>query len=85
LSQCRHFLTVSTATAEIVRLCEALPEEKRMEVLDFARFLLGRTEHPDDRAWEERLADPVRRPKFEAFLQQSAAEGGDEPLDLKRL
>jgi len=56
-----------------------------MEVMDFARFLLGRTEHPDDRAWEERLSDSVRRPRLEAFLKQSAAEGGDEPLDVTRL
>jgi hypothetical protein len=76
---------MSNATAEIVRLCEALPEEKRIEVLDFALFLLGRAEHPDDLAWEKLLADPVRRPKLEAFLQESAAEGGDEPLDLGRL
>jgi len=76
---------VSTATTEIVRLCEALPEEKRMEVMDFARFLLDRTEHPGDVAWEERLTDPVRRPKLETFLQQSAAEGGDESLDITRL
>jgi len=76
---------VSTATTEIIRLCEALPEEKRMEVMDFARFLLGRPEHPDDRAWEERLADPVRRPKLETFLQESAAEGADEALDVTRL
>jgi hypothetical protein len=76
---------MSTTTAEIVRLCEALPEEKRVEVMDFARFLLDRTEHPDDLAWEKRLADPVRRSKLEAFLQQSAAEGGDAPLDITRL
>jgi len=56
-----------------------------MEVMDFARFLLGRPEHPDDRAWEERLADPVRRPKLETFLQESAAEGADEALDVTRL
>ncbi len=65
---------MSTATAEIVRLCEALSEEKRIEVMDFARFLLDRTEHPDDLAWERRLADPARRPKLETFLRQSAAE-----------
>jgi hypothetical protein len=76
---------MSTATAEIVRLCEALPEDKRLEVVDFARFLLDRAEHPDDLEWEQRLADTTSRPKLEAFLQESAAEGGDEPLDLKRL
>jgi hypothetical protein len=56
-----------------------------MEVMDFARFLLGRVEHPDDLAWEERLAERARRPKLEAFLEQSASEGGDEPLDIGRL
>ena len=76
---------MSTGTQEIVRLCEALPEEKRAEVADFARFLLSRTEHPGDAAWEHRLADPRPLPKLEAFLQESAAEGNDEPLDLKRL
>lgn len=76
---------MSTGTQEIVRLCEALPEEKRSEVADFARFLLARTEHPDDLAWEQRLADPQPLPKLEAFLRESAAEGNDEPLDLKRL
>lgn len=76
---------MSTATAEIVRLCEALPEDKRAEVMDFARFLLGRAEHSSDLAWEASLADGVRRPKLEAFLAQSAAEGGDEPLDTERL
>jgi len=76
---------MSTATAEIVRLCEALPENKRLEVVAFARFLLDRAGYPDDLAWEQRLADTARRPKLEAFLRESAAEGGDEPLDLKRL
>ena len=76
---------MSTATQEIVRLCEALPAEKRAEVADFARFLLQRTEHPDDVAWEQRLADSRSLPKLERFLQASAAEGGDVALDLERL
>jgi hypothetical protein len=67
---------VSPVTAEIVRLCEALPEDKRLTVADFARFLLDRNEHPDDLLWEERIADPAPRPKLEAFLRESAAEGG---------
>ena len=76
---------MSTATQEIVRLCEALPAEKRAEVADFARFLLLRTEHPDDAAWERRLADSRPLPKLESFLQASAAEGGDAALDQERL
>ena len=33
---------MSTETLEVVRICEALPVQKRAEVADFARFLLGR-------------------------------------------
>jgi hypothetical protein len=46
-------------------------DEKRAEVADFARFLLARTEHPGDLAWEQRLADPCPLPKLEAFLRDS--------------
>jgi hypothetical protein len=76
---------MSTATQEIVRLCEALPAEKRAEVVDFARFLPMRAEHPDDLAWEQRLADSRPLPKLENFLQAAAAEGGEAALDLGRL
>lgn len=76
---------MSTATQEIIRLCEALPAHKRAEVIDFARFLLSRTEHPDDAAWETRLADAQPRGKLSEFLREGLASGGDEPLDLSRL
>ncbi len=76
---------MSTGTQEIIRLCEALPDDKRTEVADFARFLLARAEHLGDLAWEQRLADLRPLPKLEAFLRESAAEGNDAPLDLKRL
>lgn len=76
---------MSTATQEIIRLCEALPAEKRAEVVAFARFLLSRAEHPDDEAWETRLADPKPRTKLSEFLRVGMAEGGDEPLDIRRL
>ena len=33
---------MSTETLEVVRICEALPAQKRAAVADFARFLLGR-------------------------------------------
>ena len=45
---------MSNETAELVRICEALPVEKRQEVADFARFLLDRG---DDEAWERLLED----------------------------
>jgi hypothetical protein len=76
---------MSTATREIIRLCEALPEDKRAAVVDFARFLLSGKEHPDDLAWERLLTDDRPLPKLEAFARAAAAEGGDEPLDTRRL
>jgi hypothetical protein len=66
---------MSTGTREIIRLCEALPEEKRETVVGFARFLLSREEHPDDAAWERLLADDRPRPKLETFARASEAEG----------
>jgi len=72
---------MSATTEEIVRVCEALPPDKQVEVIDFARFLLSRQ---SDGAWEKILADERRRPQLESFLRDSAAEG-DEPLDPKRL
>jgi hypothetical protein len=72
---------MSSSTEEIIKVCEALPPDKRSEVADFARFLLAR-EHEE--AWERRLAYPRARPRLDAFLRDSAAEG-DEPLDPNRL
>jgi len=75
---------MSEATQEIIRLCEALPDHKRAEVVDFARFLLSQAESGDDVAWEARIARPLARPKLAEFLHQAAAEG-DEALDPGRL
>lgn len=72
---------MSSGTEEIIRVCDALPPEKQSEVADFARFLLARQ---DDERWERLLAEPHPRPKLDAFLRESAAEG-DEPLDPRRL
>jgi len=72
---------MSNTTAEIVQVCEALPPDKQSELADFARFLLARQ---DDEAWERQLAYPQARPRLDAFLRDSAAEG-DEPLDPERL
>ena len=72
---------MSTGTEELIRVCEALPPEKRAEVADFARFLLARQE---DEAWERALDDNRPRPRLESFLRESAAEG-DEPMDINRL
>ncbi len=72
---------MSGSTAEIIEVCEALPAEKRLEVIDFARFLLVQQ---DDARWESLVAEEKPRPRLDAYLKASAAEA-DEPLDLKRL
>ena len=72
---------MSVATQEIIRVCEALPQEKQREVADFARFLLAQQ---GDERWEELLAAPAPRPRLDAFLRESAAEG-EEPMDASRL
>ena len=72
---------VSSETEELILICEGLPASKRAEVADFARFLAARQE--DDR-WETLLAHPERRPKLDAFLRESAAEG-EAALDVSRL
>jgi hypothetical protein len=74
---------MSTDTEELIRICEALPEAKRVEVADFARFLLAQE---GDRRWEQIISDPRRRPKLDEFLKASKAEvplcgGGFEQLD----
>lgn len=72
---------MSSITEEIIQVCEALPADKRCEVADFARFLLARQA---DEEWEHRLAFPQARPRLDAFLRESAAEG-DAALDPNRL
>jgi hypothetical protein len=72
---------MDTETQELIRICASLPEEKRAEVADFARFLLARE---DDERWEQLVASSQRRPKLDAFLRQSAAEPA-APIDLERL
>jgi hypothetical protein len=76
-----YFPIMSSTTAEIIQVCEALPADKQSELADFARFLLARQ---DDEAWESRIAYPKNRPRLDSFLRDSAAEG-DEPLDPNRL
>jgi len=72
---------MSTQTEELIRICEALPDDKRAEVADFAKFLLDRQ---GDGRWEQILADPRPRPKLDAFVREALAEGR-EPLDTDRL
>jgi hypothetical protein len=77
---------MSVETDELVAVAERLSPQKRAAVADFARFLLSReaAEEDGDAAWERIIADPHPRPKLEAFLKASAAEGS-EPMDLDKL
>src|SRR5580700_5933999 len=50
---------MSTETQELIRLCEQLPEAKRIEVADFVRFLLAQE---DEERWEQIIASPTPRP-----------------------
>jgi hypothetical protein len=72
---------MSVETQELLNLCEQLPQAKRVEVADFARFLLAQQ---GDERWEKIIAESKPRPKLDAFLKQSAGEGS-QPLDLDRL
>jgi hypothetical protein len=72
---------MSSATEELLRVCEALPADKQAEVTDFARFLL---ERKADAAWERMLQQDKPRPRLEQFLRESAAEG-QERLDPAKL
>jgi hypothetical protein len=72
---------MSTATVEILEVCEALTPEKQAEVVDFARFLLARSE---DEKWEQTLANPNGHPKLDEFVQKALAEGS-EVFDPSRL
>jgi hypothetical protein len=72
---------MSTETQELIEICEQLPQAKRAEVADFARFLLAQQ---GDQRWEQIVESPTARPKFDEFLRESAKEPA-EPLDRNRL
>jgi hypothetical protein len=72
---------MSTDTRELIEICERLPQAKRTELANFARFLLAQQ---DDERWEQIVADPKSRPKLDEFLRASKTEGS-EPMDLERL
>jgi hypothetical protein len=62
---------MSTATLELVRICEALPKAKQTEATDFARFLL---EREAEERWEAIESESQPRTKFVAFVRDSAME-----------
>jgi hypothetical protein len=66
--------------SEIIEELPKLSDAERRVILDKLRELAGL----DDERWEQLLNDPQPRPKLEAFLRESAAEG-ESPLDPSRL
>ncbi|HMF80804.1 MAG TPA: hypothetical protein VK562_05315 [Candidatus Acidoferrum sp.] len=68
------------SASEIIKELPKLSEAERRAVLNKLREL----SQLDDERWEELLNDPKPRPKLEAFLRESAAEG-ESPLDSNRL
>jgi hypothetical protein len=72
---------MSSDTRELIEICEQLPLAKRVEVTDFARFLLAQQ---GDQRWEQIIDDTKSRPKLDEFLKQSRSEGS-EPMDVNRL
>jgi hypothetical protein len=78
---------MSSDTKAMIELFDQLPEDKRVEVADFARFLLARSqgEEDGDARWEAIVNDPRPRPKLDAYVKAALEEGGLEPLDPDRL
>jgi hypothetical protein len=70
---------------EAARLVELLPEDKAQALLEYARYLV---EKSDAEEWERRFADSKYRPKLTAMMQeveQEIAAGQTELLDPNRL
>jgi hypothetical protein len=68
---------MSSEADELIRVYDALPEEKRVELVDFAELLLQRSW---DERWEQIIADVRPRPKLEAFVR-AALDEGSGPLE----
>jgi len=68
------------SAAEIIKELPKLTDAERRSILEKLRELM----QMDDAHWEQLLAEPMRRPKLEAFVRESADEG-EAPLDTERL
>ena len=75
------FIIMSAEAIEFIKIFEALPLEKKVEVTDFARFLYEKSE---DERWEKIISDDKPRTKLEEFAQASEQEES-ELLDFKKL
>jgi len=63
---------MSSETEEIIRICEALPQDKLAEVADFARFLLSQRASPQIRS--PRLVHPEQAADFRKQVVEIPAD-----------
>ena len=66
---------------EFIKIFEAWPVEKKIEVTDFARFLFEKSE---DNRWEQIINGEKARIKLEEYARICEEEHA-EPLDLEKL
>jgi hypothetical protein len=72
---------MSAEVVEFIKIFEALPVEKKIEVTDFARFLFEKSE---DNRWEQIINGEKARIKLEEYAR-NCEEEDSEPLDLEKL
>ncbi|NOS71132.1 MAG: hypothetical protein HOP33_14530 [Verrucomicrobia bacterium] len=73
---------MSAVAQELIKILDALPEEKAREVVNFARFLQHQA---GDREWERIIGDKREYPKLDKFVADALREGDAEPLDPSKL
>jgi hypothetical protein len=72
---------MSAEVVEFIKIFEALPVEKKIEVTDFARFLFEKSE---DNRWEQIINGEKARIKLEEYAR-NCEEEESELLDLEKL
>lgn len=73
---------------EAARLVMALPPDKAVALLEYARYLTEKSDTSDTEEWHRRLTDPRYAPKMKALfsdVEQEIASGMGEPMDPGRL
>ena len=72
---------MSLEAMEFIKIFEALPVEKKIEVTDFARFLFEKSE---DNRWEQIINGEKARMKLEEYAR-NCEEEESESLDLEKM
>ena len=78
----------NSTTTELLETVAQLRQDQQQSVLSFALFLRAQEEErrlaDDDALWDAKFSDPVRMAKFEAWVEESKAEG-IAPIDFSKL